>query len=184
MRKSNLFICAVFAFIFQSCFEQKPIEYNNVMISTYCDSFLQANYKARNNDILQSEADKLFKNQLPSLFKRNIFDDYYLRVYSINKLQNGLYSIIMGRASTDFDKYKASFDLIALTDKKTALEIDKSRLYTIRGSLHKINPENYWQYGLGISYTPSISIRSRSLSMGILVINNTTFIKSEKKFIL
>lgn len=163
--------------------EKYNYERNKSKLLTYCDSFVNANPNPTKNDLIQQKIDKNFASQFKSIFERNLFDDYLLSIQSINEYSPGKYSVILQRAKTDRDRRVTHFDLIALTDKETAFKLDQRYLYTIRAKFVQFNPESYRYYDLYSAYTPEVNVNSGFLNMGIMLVRNTEFFKSDKKFI-
>lgn len=173
------------SFAISGCDEAGKYNYerNSAKILTYCDSFVKANPNPTKNDLIQEKIDKNFASQFKSIFERNLFDDYLLSIQSINEYSPGKFSVILQRAKTDRDRRVTHFDLIALTDKKTAFSLDKRFLYTIRAEFVQFNPKDFQDYDLYAGYTPEVSVNTGILNMGIMLVRNTEFIKSDKKFI-
>lgn len=185
MKLAALAISFLVFFFVQSCEDTSKYNYerNKAKLFTYCDSFVKVNPNPTKNDLIQKKIDKNFASQFKSIFERNLFDDYLMSIQSINEYSPGKYSVIMKRAQTDRDRRVTHFNLIALTDKKTAFALDQRYLYTIRAEFVQFNPEGYSYYDLYSAYTPEVNVNTGFLNMGVMLVKNTEFIKSDKKFI-
>lgn len=185
MKIASLAISFLVFILLESCEDASKYNYerNKAKLFTYCDSFVKANPNPSKNDLIQKDIDKKFASQFKSIFQRNLFDDYLMSIQSINEYAPGKFSVIMARAKTERDRRVTHFDLIALTDKNTAFGLDQTYLYTIKAEFVQFNPEGHSYYDLYSAYTPEVSVNSGFLNMGVMLVKNTQFIKSDKKFI-
>ncbi len=185
MKKSKFIILLAFIIALISCEDDSKYNYerNKTMIFTYCDSFVKANPNPKKNDLVEQETRKLFRAQVPSLFKRNLFDDFLLSVESISENKNGTYSVFLKRAKTDRDRRVTSVLIEAITDKKTALEIDQRFLYTIRAEFVQFERQYFRDEGQIAFFSNDVYVDSGKLSLGKIKVRKPVFIKSNKKSI-
>lgn len=164
--------------------EKYNYERNKTKIFTYCDSFVKANPNPKKNDLVERKTRKLFRSQVPSFFNRDLFDDFLMRVESISENKNRTYSVFLKRAKTDRDRRVTSVLIEAITDKKTAFEIDQNYLYTLRAEFVKFERQ-YFKYEGEIAYfSEDVYVDDGNLSLGKIIVRKPIFIKSDKKFIL